>query len=159
MNMFILNIALAIIWAALWGSPTLLMLGAGYVLGFFTLWFASPVFGLKGSYFLRSWRVVRLILYFIYELIMSSLRVAYDVLTPDDYSNPAILEMPLDVKTDFQILLITNLISLTPGTLSLDVSPDRKTLTFHAMYADDPEALIADTKNGMERLVREVFEE
>lgn len=159
MNMFILNIALAILWAALWGSPTVLMLVAGYFLGFFILWFASPVFGLERSYFLRSWRVLRLILFFLYELLMSSLKVAYDVLTPSDFSNPAILEMPLDVKTDFQILLITNLISLTPGTLSLDVSPDRKTLTFHAMYADDPETLIRDMKNGMERLVIEVFEQ
>ncbi|MFN3661982.1 Na+/H+ antiporter subunit E [Yoonia sp.] len=158
MNMFILNLALAVMWAALWGSPTLVMLAAGYVLGFLTLWFASPVFGLPDGYFLRAWRIVRLILFFIYELIMSSLRVAYDVLTPNDYSTPAILEMPLDVKTDFEILLITNLISLTPGTLSLDVSDDRKTLTFHAMYAEDPEALISDMKNGMERLVIEVFE-
>lgn len=158
MNMLVLNLALAVIWAALWGSPTVLMLGAGYVLGFFILWFAAPVFGINGSYFLRSYRIVKLIIYFLYELVMSSLRVAYDVLTPNDYSTPAILEMPLDVKSDFEILLITNLISLTPGTLSLDVSDDRKTLTFHAMYADDPESLISDTKNGFERMVREVFE-
>ncbi len=158
MNMFILNIALAVIWAALWGSPTLLMLGAGYILGFLVLWFASPVFGLPDGYFLRSWRILRLMLYFIYELIMSSIRVAWDVMTPNDFSTPAILDMPLDVESDFEILLLTNLISLTPGTLSLDVSDDRKTLTFHAMYADDPEAVIKELKDGMERLVREVFE-
>jgi len=158
MNMFILNIALAIIWAALWGSPTLLMVATGYVLGFMTLWFAAPVFGLNNVYFLRSWRILRLIMFFLYELVMSSLRVAYDVLTPNDYSTPAILDMPLDVNSDFEILLVTNLISLTPGTLSLDVSADRKTLTFHAMYAEDPDAVIAELKNGMERLVREVFE-
>ncbi|MBR2656749.1 Na+/H+ antiporter subunit E [Yoonia sp.] len=158
MNMFILNIALAIIWAALWGSPTLLMVATGYVLGFMTLWFAAPVFGLNNAYFLRSWRILRLIMFFLYELVMSSLRVAYDVLTPNDYSTPAILDMPLDVNSDFEILLVTNLISLTPGTLSLDVSDDRKTLTFHAMYAEDPDAVIAELKNGMERLVREVFE-
>lgn len=158
MNMFILNIALAVIWAALWGSPTLLMLGSGYVLGFLTLWFSAPVFGLTDSYFLRSWRIMRLILFFIYELVMSSLRVAWDVMTPGDSSTPAILEMPLDVSSDIEILLVTNLISLTPGTLSLDVSDDRKTLTFHAMYADDPQAVIDDLRNGMERLVKEVFE-
>ncbi len=158
MNMFILNIALAIIWAALWGSPTLLMVATGYVLGFMTLWFAAPVFGLNNAYFLRSWRILRLIMFFLYELVMSSLRVAYDVLTPNDYSTPAILDMPLDVNSDFEILLVTNLISITPGTLSLDVSDDRKTLTFHAMYAEDPDAVIAELKNGMERLVREVFE-
>lgn len=158
MNMFILNIALAVIWVALWGSPTLLMMGAGYVLGFLTIWFAAPVFGLNDGYSLRSWRILRLTLFFIYELVMSSLRVAWDVMTPGDASTPAILDMPLDVKSDFEILLVTNLISLTPGTLSLDVSDDRKTLTFHAMYADDPQAVIDDLKNGMERLVKEVFE-
>ncbi|MEM9787739.1 MAG: Na+/H+ antiporter subunit E, partial [Pseudomonadota bacterium] len=71
----------------------------------------------------------------------------------------AILEMPLDVKSDIEILLVTNLISLTPGTLSLDVTPDRKTLIVHAMFADDPDEVIASLKSGMERLVKEVFEE
>ena len=66
--------------------------------------------------------------------------------------------MPLDVTSDLEILLVTNLISLTPGTLSLDVTPDRKTLIVHAMFADDPDALIAELKDGMERMVREVFE-
>jgi multicomponent Na+:H+ antiporter subunit E len=158
MNMFVLNIALAVIWAALWGTPSLTMLLAGFVLGFLVLQFAAPVFGADERYFLRSWRVLRLILFFLYELVMSSVRVAYDVLTPNDYSTPAILDMPLDVESDFEILLVTNLISLTPGTLSLDVSPDRKTLTFHAMYAENPDEVIADLKNGMERLVKEVFE-
>jgi multicomponent Na+:H+ antiporter subunit E len=158
MNLFILNLALAIIWAALWSSPTLLMLTAGFVLGFITLWIAAPVFGVQDNYFQRSYRVVRLIVYFLYELIMSSVRVAYDVLTPGGFGTPAILEMPLDVESDFEILLVTNLISLTPGTLSLDVTPDRKTLIFHAMYADDPEATIAELKNGMERMVKEAFE-
>lgn len=158
MNMLILNIALAVTWAALWGSPTVLMLGSGYVLGFLILWFAAPVFGLSNHYFLRSWRLLRLIGFFLYELVMSSIKVAHDVLTPKDNSSPAILEMPLDVTSDMEILLVTNLISLTPGTLSLDVSDDRKVLIFHAMYAEDPAAVIADLKNGMERMVKEVFE-
>lgn len=158
MNLFILNLALAIIWAALWGAPTLLMLTAGFLMGFVTLWIASPVFGVQSRYFLRSYRIARLVVYFLYELIVSSIRVAYDVLTPGDFKGQAILEMPLDVESDFEILLVTNLISLTPGTLSLDVTPDRKTLIFHAMYADDPAATIAELKNGMERMVKEAFE-
>ena len=100
-----------------------------------------------------------LVLFFLYDLCVSSIRVAYDVLTPKDQSNPAILEMPLDVKSDIEIMLVTNLISLTPGTLSLDVTPDRKTLIVHAMFADDPDAVIAGLKSGMERMVKEVFEE
>jgi multicomponent Na+:H+ antiporter subunit E len=114
--------------------------------------------GAPNGYFVRVYRVIRLILFFLYDLCVSSVQVAYDVLTPKDRSNPAILEMPLDVKSDIEILLVTNLISLTPGTLSLDVTEDRKTLIIHAMFADDPDAVIESLKSGMERMVKEVFE-
>ncbi|MFO8126890.1 Na+/H+ antiporter subunit E [Yoonia sp.] len=159
MNLFLLNLFLAVTWAGLWGSFTLTQLAFGFVIGFITLWIAQPLFGGPSGYYLRAYRIVRLVLFFLYDLCVSSIRVAYDVLTPTDHSNPAILEMPLDVKSDIEILLVTNLISLTPGTLSLDVTPDRKTLIVHAMFADDPDAVIASLKSGMERMVKEVFEE
>ena len=95
---------------------------------------------------------------FHYELIVSSLAVAADVLTPKHRARPAILEMPLDVKSDTGILLVTNLISLTPGTLSIDVTEDRKTLIIHAMFADDPTGLIKSLKDGMERWVIDAVE-
>lgn len=158
MNLFALNLLLAVIWAGLWGTFTLTQLTVGFVVGFATLWMTQPMFGGPNGYFLRAYRIVRLVLFFLYDLMMSSFQVAYDVLTPKDHSNLKILEMPLDVKSDIEILLVTNLISLTPGTLSLDVTPDRKTLIVHAMFADDPDAVIASLKSGMERMVREVFE-
>jgi multicomponent Na+:H+ antiporter subunit E len=158
MNLFLLNLFLAVIWAGLWGSFTLTQLAFGFVVGFATLWIAQPLFGGTNGYYLRAYRIVRLILYFLYDLCVSSIQVAVDVLTPKDRSNPAILEMPLDVESDIEILLVTNLISLTPGTLSLDVTPDRKTLIVHAMFADDPEDVIRGLKSGMERMVKEVFE-
>jgi hypothetical protein len=65
-------------------------------------------------------------LFFLWELIVSSVRVAWEVITPGDHSRAQIVEMPLDVESDIEILLVTNLISLTPGTLSLDVTPDRR---------------------------------
>ena len=158
MNLFEFNIVLAVVWAALTASFTLPSLVVGFVLGFVALWLAQPLFGQRQGYFLRVWRILRLTGYFLYELVVSSVRVAWDVITPRHLSNPAIVEMPLDVKSDLEILLVTNLISLTPGTLSLDVTPDRSTLIVHAMFADDPEALVRDLKDGMERRVREVFE-
>lgn len=158
MNLFLLNLLLAVIWAALWGSVTLPQLAMGFAVGFVAMWISQPLFGAPSGYYVRAWRVLRLIGFFLYDLCVSSIRVAYDVLTPTDLSNPAILEMPLDVKSDIEILLVTNLISLTPGTLSLDVTPDRKTLIVHAMFADDPDAVIASLKSGMERMVKEVFE-
>jgi multicomponent Na+:H+ antiporter subunit E len=158
MNLFAVNIVLAVVWAALMASFTLTSLLVGYVLGFGALWLAQPLFDQPQSYFRRVWRILRLTGFFLYELVVSSLRVAWDVITPSHGSNPAIVEMPLDVESDLEILLVTNLISLTPGTLSLDVTPDRKTLIVHAMFADDPEGLVRELKDGMERMVKEVFE-
>lgn len=158
MNLFALNVALAVVWAALWADFSALQLVVGFHVGFAALWMAAPLFDTPSPYFRRAYRVVRLVLFFLYELVLSSVRVAWDVITPTHRSKPAILEMPLDVKSDFEILLVTNLISLTPGTLSLDVTPDRSTLIVHAMFADDPDALIAELKQGMERMVKEVFE-
>jgi multicomponent Na+:H+ antiporter subunit E len=66
--------------------------------------------------------------------------------------------VPLDVKSDVGILLVTNLISLTPGTLSLDVSRDRRTLAVHAMFVDDPDELRDQLKRGMEKWVIDAVE-
>ena len=158
MNLFAINILLAGVGASLMADVSLSSLGAGFALGYAALWVAQPLFGGPSLYHRRVFRIVRLVLFFLYELVVSSLRVAWDVITPSHKSRPAIIEMPLDVKSDIEILLVTNLISLTPGTLSLDVSPDRSTLIVHAMFADDPEALIRELKDGMERKVKECFE-
>jgi multicomponent Na+:H+ antiporter subunit E len=158
MNIFALNILLAFVWQALTGSFTLPSLVVGFVLGYAALWFLQPLFGERSSYYGRVYRAIRLMLFFLWELIISSVRVAWEVLTPGDQSRAQIVEMPLDVDSDIEILLVTSLISLTPGTLSLDVTPDRGTLIIHAMFVEDPDALVRDLKNGMERMVKEVFE-
>jgi multicomponent Na+:H+ antiporter subunit E len=70
---------------------------------------------------------------------------------------PAILAIPLDVKTDLEITTLANLITLTPGTLSLDVSSDRKVLYIHAVYVHDVPAFKKYIKDSLERRVREVL--
>lgn len=157
MNVFATNIVLAAIWAALLGELSLFNLASGFALGFAALWVVQPLTG-ASSYFFRVWAWAKLVVMFHYELIVSSIDVAWDVLTPRHRARPAIIDMPLDVKTDAGILLVTNLISLTPGTLSLDVTDDRKTLKIHAMFADDPEALLRSLKCGMERWVIDAVE-
>ena len=65
--------------------------------------------------------------------------------------------MPLDAKTDAEITLLANVVTLTPGTLSLDVSPDRSTLYVHAMFLESPEALRRDIKEGFEKRILELL--
>jgi multicomponent Na+:H+ antiporter subunit E len=154
MNIALLNLLLAFGWCAVTGSFTLANLIAGFVIGYATLWIARPLLG-PSAYFERLWAILRLAIYFHYELVVSSLRVLWDVVTPPIYSRPGIIAVPIEAKTDLEILLLANLVSLTPGTLSLDISEDRRVLYVHAMFADDPEEVRRAIKDGMERRVLE----
>nr|WP_245398580.1 Na+/H+ antiporter subunit E [Oceaniglobus trochenteri] len=156
--MFVLNLILAIAWAAFNGAFSVANLAVGFLIGFGVLWMLQPLMGGESVYFRRAYTWSRLVVMFHYELIVASLSVLWDVVTPTQLSRPGIIEVPLDVKSDAAILLVTNLVSLTPGTLSIDISDDRKILYVHAMFADDPDAIRATLKNGMERWVREALE-
>ncbi|TDL90555.1 Na+/H+ antiporter subunit E [Meridianimarinicoccus aquatilis] len=157
MNLFAVNMVLAFVWVVLTDALTLPGLMWGFVLGFAALWVAQPLYGEPGMYFVRMLRVVQLAVYFCYDLTMSSFKVAAAVLRPGSAASSGIIAMPLDAESDLEILMVANLISLTPGTLSLDVSDDRKTLYVHAMFAADPEAEAQGLKDGMEHMVRRVF--
>ena len=156
MRMLLLNCILAVGWALVVGDFGITMLLAGFALGYAALWMTRPLYG-GTAYFERFWRFVRLIGLFLYELVVSSLRVVWDVVTPPLFTRPGIIALPLDARSDVEILLVANLISLTPGTLSLDVSPDRRTLFVHAMFIDDAQAVKDELKAGMERRVLEAL--
>jgi len=94
--------------------------------------------------------------FFLKELILSGLSVAWLVLQPKLRLRPAIIAYPLTVTTDLQITLLANLITLTPGTLSVDVSDDRRTLLIHALDVPDREALIGHIAAGFEAKVLRV---
>lgn len=159
MRTFATNLFLAAAWGLFFGGITWLTMLSGFVVGFVILWLLQPLTGVRSSYFMRVWYWLKLTVLFIYELIVSSLEVVWDIVTPAHRAKPAIIDMPLDVKTDTGILLVTNLISLTPGTLSIDVSEDRKTLKVHAMFAEDPDAVLRALKTGMEKWVIDAVEE
>ena len=158
MRTFASNLILAAAWAIFFGGFTWITMLSGFIVGFGVLWLLQPLNEVKSTYFKRVWYWAKLLVLFHYELIVSSVQVIWDIITPDHLSHPAIFEMPLDVKTDTGILLVTNLISLTPGTLSIDVSEDRKSLLIHAMFAKDPDAVCAQLKSGMERWVIDAVE-
>jgi multicomponent Na+:H+ antiporter subunit E len=156
-NLFQFNLLLAIGWAALFADFTLSNLAAGFVIGFGALSVVSPLLG-DTNYFGKVVRMTRLGGFFLYELFVSSIQVVWDVLTPVQKSRPAIVAVPLDVQDPMHITVLANLISLTPGTLSLDVSQDNKYLYVHAMFVDDPDEVRDQIKSGMERKVREAMQ-
>jgi multicomponent Na+:H+ antiporter subunit E len=153
---FVINLALAVGWAALFSAFTLPGLATGFAAGYAILWFLSPLFG-DSHYCLKLFDLIRLAVYFLWELLVSSLEVAWDVLTPTHRSRPGIIAVPIKAKTDLEITTLANLVSLTPGTLSLDLSSDQQTLYVHAMFIDDPENIRLAIRQGMERRVLEAL--
>ena len=152
------NILLALTWMGMTGDYTPQTLLAGFGLGFLVLFFARRVLGLPG-YLIKMRHALGLHLFMVWELLLANLRVAYDVLTPTHYMKPGVIAIPLEARTDLEITLLANLISLTPGTLSLDVSADRRALYIHIMYidSDNLEAVRRKIKEGYERRVLEVL--
>jgi multicomponent Na+:H+ antiporter subunit E len=153
---FLFNLLLAIAWVAVSGSASLHNLVLGFVLSAVALAVVREAFGGKG-YLRRTGLILSLALLFLKELALSAWVVAKTVLRARMDIRPGIFAFPLTVDRDFEITLLANLITLTPGTLSVDVSEDRKTLYVHALDCSDPEAVTRAIANGFERKIMEAF--
>ena len=154
--MFLWHILLALTWAALTGIFTWNNVLIGFIVGYPVLFIAQRSMG-STTYFHKLGYVLRFALFYVWELILANLRVAYDVMAPTYRMRPGVVAIPLDAKTDVEITMLANLITLTPGSVSLDVSSDRRFLYLHAMYIDDVEEFRESVKNTIERRVLEVL--
>ena len=102
--------------------------------------------------------VLSLGLYFLKELIISNFRVIYFILSPRNKFRPAILKLPLSLTSDFSITLLANLITLTPGTITLEISDDNKYLYFHTIDVpeQDLDKAKQKIKNGFEKRIMKI---
>lgn len=127
-----------------------------YIGSYLLIWLASWFFNRR--YFHRLPILISFIGYIIRELLESNFRVAYDVLTKEPLMNPGVLALPLDVTSDREIVTLAILITFTPGTLSMAISDDRRTLYVHVMYIpnNDIEEVKRKLKNGFERRLIEL---
>jgi len=156
MNLFVLNIAIAAVFATLLGSGRISEFFIGFTLGYAVLWVTKPLYP-ETHYFEKFPKALNLAFFFLKELTVSNVRVLWDVITPQQINRPGIIGVPLDARSDLEIFLVANLISLTPGTLSVDLSDDRQTLYVHVMFLESIEASRAAIKEGLERRVLEVM--
>lgn len=156
MSGLLLNLILALAWAALAGDFSLDSLVMGFVIGFAVLLVSQRIVGTP-SYARRAWQLVDLLAFFLFELITSNLRVALDVLRPRLTMRPGVIAVPLELSSEAEVMLLVNLVMLTPGTLALDISSDRSELFIHTMHAGDPDKVRAQIKQGFERRIRRVL--
>jgi multicomponent Na+:H+ antiporter subunit E len=157
MNQLLLNILLAISWVLMVGEIEVETFIEGMIIGYLILWILKSALG-GTKYFRKIPITIMFIFYFIKELILANLKVAFDIITPKDYMKPGIIAFPLSVDTEIGITLFANLLTLTPGTLSIDVSKDKKTLYVHALYVKDANDFKKELKEGLEKRLLEVLE-
>ena len=150
MQVFLINILLAFAWAAVMGEITPSVLIIGFILGYFILLFARPLPG-GTPYFGKAFRLTRYALYFLKALVIANLTVAWLVIRGPKHIRPAIFAFPLTAETDVEITTLANLITLTPGTLSMELSEDHKTLYIHVLKADNLDEERKIIKEGLER--------
>jgi len=146
---------LALAWVALRGELSPFVFAEGAAIGYVVLVAArqAPT---------PSWRRIRawvaLWAYFLWDLLLSNIRVAIEVVTPNDDLRCGVVAVPLDTKSEAATTLFATLINLTPGAVSLDVSDDRRTLYVHTMHLKSAEAFRRHLKDGLERRVKEALE-
>jgi len=156
MRAFAANLALAFAWCGLEGDLNLVNLTFGFALGFVVLAWMGEAAGAR-RYVRRLPRLLAFVPFYIGEIAQGSLQVAWDVVTPNRNRQPGIVALPLDAETDVEITLLANLVTFTPGTLTLDVTEDRRHLVIHGMFVGDPEAFKARLKRRLERRVLEIL--
>jgi multicomponent Na+:H+ antiporter subunit E len=105
---------------------------------------------------IRTFRLLKFILFYLVQLIKANLIIAKDILSAHPNFTPGFIEIEIDAKRDREILSLINLISMTPGTLCLDISEDKKYIYVHEMYLKDLEQAKQSIKNGLERKILEI---
>lgn len=151
----VVNLIISFMWMFLSESYTLLTFALGYIVGIILLLVLNRFFE-ERFYLERFHKIVLLFYIFIRELILSNIDVVKLVYAKNPNFEPGIFAMPIDVKKNWEITLLANLITLTPGTLSIAISDDNTSIFIHAMHIDEKEQSIYDIKNTFEKAIMEV---
>lgn len=153
----VLAVALVLVWMLLWDSaaPGVVLLGAVFSV-LIVHW--SAAFWSDEVRFHRGGLLLRFVPLVLWDILVANINVARLILGSNRKLRPAFLEIPLDVQDPYAISALASVITLTPGTVSAELSADRRTLYVHALDAADAEAEVANIKQRYERPLQEIFE-
>ena len=156
MRMFLGNLLLAFAWSLMIAEFSLVSWLIGFVFGYLLLWVIQPLVG-GSSYFDKVRQIARFSLFFLKEMIRANLRVAWHVVTPSSFFKPGIIAMPLQPQSELEATLLANIITLTPGSFSVDLSSDRRVLYVHVMDVEDADRTRWELKEQYETPLLEIL--
>ena len=156
-QLFLLNLFLTVVYALLTDDASVMSLVTGFLIGAVVVTIYARVTA-RPSYPGKVWRLLRFTCYFLYILAEANIQVAREIITPGLTISPRIVRYPVDDLTPVQITTLASAITLTPGTLTVDVDESGQHLHIHCMYGEDRAEAVAALDQLKDRLVREVFE-
>lgn len=151
----VVNLFISFMWMFLSEDYSFQSFLFGYIIGALLLFMLNRFFPSR-FYLYPMYKILILIAIFIRELILSNISIVKLVYGRKLNFEPGIFEMPIEVTKNWEITLLANLITLTPGTLTVAISDDRKRFFIHAMDIDDKEESIHEIKNTFEKAIMEV---
>lgn len=151
----LLNFFIAVVWMFMNSSLTPTTFVIGFLIGLLLIVMMRRFF-VGRLYIDRLWAAFKLTVLFFKELTMSNISVLLLVIKPKLNIHPMIFAMPTDLERDWEITLLSSLITLTPGTIVVHVSDDQRTLYVHAIDVDDVRDAVDSIKNTFEKAIKEV---
>ncbi|MED4533828.1 Na+/H+ antiporter subunit E [Metabacillus fastidiosus] len=151
----LLNVILAWIWMFLSSDYSTIAFFKGYFFGLLIIFVLRRFFHQR-IYILSIIAILKLLWIFFIELIKANIDVLKVIFSPTSKVKPGIFSLETSLTEGWEITLLSNLITLTPGTLVIDISDDNKTLYIHAINIENVEQTKQDIKNTFEKAIKEV---
>lgn len=151
-----LSVAVLVLWLLLVADFSLGQIVLGLVLAIALPLLASMLQPTR-AVFGRTSTVLRLAAIVLWDMVLSNIEVARRILGPEKAIRPAFLWLPLDIRNIHGITALASIITLTPGTLSAELTDDRRHLLIHCFNLRDADAQIATIKARYEAPLKEIF--
>lgn len=138
---------LTVVWVTLWEALTWANVAGGLAVAIAAAYLLPPREA-RTSVGFRPLAAAKLLLYFLWELMVASSQVIWEIITPEDHTRPAVVSVHTRSTVPGHITAVANMVSLTPGTLSLEIDHDTRTIYIHVLHLDSVE----ETRAGVSKL-------
>ncbi|MFC0261088.1 Na+/H+ antiporter subunit E [Fontibacter flavus] len=155
-SLFLSNILLAVVWLFATGTLTEENFVFGFLISFGILWIIT-VNRKDNKYFTILPNVVLFLFYILWKIVLANLQTVKESLYSKSKLSPAIIKFPLEAESNLEITFLANLICLTPGTMVLDVSDDKKVMYVHVIHCEDNKSFIQGVKKDFEKRLLELM--
>ncbi|KAB2331119.1 Na+/H+ antiporter subunit E [Cytobacillus depressus] len=151
----LINLFIAFLWMFFQDEWSFLSFFSGYIVGIVVLFSLRRFF--PSSFYLRRFiAILKLFILFITESVISSFAIIKEVIRPKLNVTPGIFKMETELEGDLEISLLALLLTLTPGSVVMEISPNNKVFYLHALNLPDSKHAVFQSQIKYEKAIKEV---